>query len=67
MKLTNARVASSYDDNFVREVTTLQDLESSSVSVITFWLDDHILNCKCLSRVKVCCPLVNVAESDRGK
>lgn len=66
MKLTNARVASSNEDNLVREVTTLQDLKSSSVSIIPFWLHQHILYGKCLPRVKIRGPLVNVTENDKG-
>lgn len=66
MKLTNARVASSNEDNLVGEITTLQDLKGSSVSIIPFWLQHHILDCKCLPRVKIGGPLVNVTENDRG-
>lgn len=67
MKLTNTSVASGNEDNLIREVTTLQDLKSSGISIITFWLHYHILYCECLPRVKVCGPLVNVTENDGGK
>lgn len=66
IQLTNARVASSNEHNLVREVTTLQDVKSSSISIIPFGFHHHILYCKCLPRVKICGPLVNVAENNRG-
>lgn len=64
--LTDARVASSDEHNLVREVTTLQDVQSSSISIVAFGFHNHILHGKCLPRVKVCGPLVNVTENDRG-
>lgn len=67
MKLTNPRVAPSNEDHLVGKVTTLQDLQGRSVSIIAFWLHQHILHCECLTRVKVGGPLVNVTENGREK
>lgn len=66
MKLTNAGVASSNEHNLVGQVTTLKDVESSSISVIPFWFHHYIFYSKCLPRVKISGPLVNVTENDRG-
>lgn len=64
-KLTDARVATSDEHNLVGEVTTLQDVQSGRVSVEALWFDDHVLHREGLARVKVCCPLVNVAGKAR--
>lgn len=63
--LTDTRVATGDEHNLVREVTTLQDVQSSRVSVKALWFDDHILHRERLTRVKMRRPLVNVAGTTR--
>lgn len=65
IKLTNTRVASCDQHHLVREVTSLQDVQSSSVSIKAFWFHNHILDCECLPWVKICGPLVNVTKNNR--
>ncbi len=63
--LTEARVCSGDQHHSVRQITSLQDLQSRGVPVVAFGFHLQVLNSEGLTRVKVCCALVDVADDKK--